>query len=70
MVSAAFLTSTLAHSVILHAWPFTKVASAVTASYLVTVFTERDPSLVVILFTSQWNVARPTLEATVVVRPV
>lgn len=37
---------------------------------LVTVFTERDPCLVVVLFTSQGNVTRSTLEAAIMVSPV
>lgn len=37
---------------------------------LVTVFAERDPGLVVVLFTSQGNVTRSTLEAAIMVSPV
>ena len=39
-------------------------------TYLVAVLTEWDSCLVVVQFTSQWNMALPALEATVMVCPV
>lgn len=41
-----------------------------TWTYLVTGFTEWDPCLVVVVFTSQGDVTRSTLEATIMVGPV